>query len=611
MATLNLLDGSGYYHAEIETIRVQLSEDQSKQADQSYNVLKINQINENNIVVSPLVNNGLTYLHVYDYCVAPALLKTNIDLLKLKPTYNRGVLTTWGPSSSAKIQVAGIDFILVNYEDDKVEVKKTLKIFVQISDSTGNLIKTSYFPLISLNGKLTNGANGAASNSNSEETEQLGSIELASQEEYEKSGLSKEERDFTAIYILTAIRPGVLNVQFEARGDGYELNDIFKADQLNLIQSQFREIQIFIPLDVQPKYIELIVGSDYQVLITGGPNSPDASIKYELMNLNEQENKDATNRIIDINSDGIINAVNIGQMKVSVKSVGYVCSSSHTQEASIRCKTENKVQHVYSQDFFIVKVVELHSIQIHVPLRTIKVGNEMPVYLMGNEKTLTPLSFGACSKLKYSWKLNDQQIGLLNHQLLSFQELDFKSIQFNTVDELLFENSFILRFAALKSGKIKISVRVELNGKYFTNSIDVLVFENAYFTHFSSDYFIFKYPGLKKELESYGTKDNEELLVEKYRENKLLVTPGSQFQIKTNFDKSAIKMSYHLSFNDLNEYAEEGENGNKYCNNNTVQISKFYIFRICKPLKLNQLIKNDSSNFRQDWLNYSQQNGTV
>jgi len=550
VVTLNLLDGSGYYHAEIETIRVQLSEDQSKQADQSSNVLK----------------------------------------LKLKPTDNRGVLTTWRPSSSAKIQVSGINSILANYEDDKVEVKKTLKIFVQISDSTGNLIKTSYFPLMSLNGKLTNGANGAASNSNTEETEQLGSIELASQEEYEKSGLSKEERDFTAIYILTAIRPGVLNVQFEARGDGYELNDIFKADQLNLIQSQFREIQIFIPLDVQPKYIELIVGSDYQVLITGGPNSPDASIKYELINLNE-EKKDTANRIIDINSDGIINAVNIGQMKVSVKSVGYVCLSSHTQEASIRCKTENKVQRVYSQDYFIVKVVELHSIQIHVPLRTIKVGNEMPVYLMGNEKTLTPLSFGACNKLKYSWKLNDQQIGLLNHQLLSFQELDFKSIQLNTVDELLFENSFVLRFAALKPGKIKISVRIELNGKYLTDSIDVLVFENAYFTHFSSDYFIFKYPGLKKQLKSYGAEDNEELLIEKYRENKLLVTPGSQFQIKTNFDKSAFKMSYHLSFNGLNEYAEEsteGENGhktNKYCNNNTIQISKIYIFRICQTVE--------------------------
>ena len=131
MVTLNLLDGYGYYHAEIETIRVQLSEDQSKQADQSSNVLKINQINENNIVVSPLVNNGLTYLHVYDYCVAPALLKTNIDLLKRKPTDNRGVLTRWTPSSSAKIQVAGINSILANYEDDKVEVKKTLKIFVQ------------------------------------------------------------------------------------------------------------------------------------------------------------------------------------------------------------------------------------------------------------------------------------------------------------------------------------------------------------------------------------------------------------------------------------------------------------------------------------------------
>ena len=113
-----------------------------------------------------------------------------------------------------------------------------------------------------------------------------------------------------------------------------------------------------------------------------------------------------------------------------------------------------------------------------------------------------------------------------------------------------------------------------------TDSIDVLVIENAYFTHFRPDYFVFKHPGLKKQLKLLTAENSEELLIEKYRENKLLVTPGSQFQIKTNFDKSASRISYQLSFSGLIEHAEEGnenESGwkfNKYCNNSTVKISR-------------------------------------
>ena len=73
-------------------------------------------------MVSPLVNNGLTYLHIFDYCVPPEILKTNINLLKSMPNSNRGFLTQWRPSTNAKIQVSGINLILTNYEDDKVEV---------------------------------------------------------------------------------------------------------------------------------------------------------------------------------------------------------------------------------------------------------------------------------------------------------------------------------------------------------------------------------------------------------------------------------------------------------------------------------------------------------
>ena len=119
---------------------------------------------------------------------------------------------------------------------------------------------------------------------------------------------------------------------------------------------------------------------------------------------------------------------------------------------------------------------------------------------MGNEKTSTPLIFGSCNRLKYVWKINDQQIGALHHQLLSFNELDLKNIQLaskNSDDLLLFENSFVLRFAALRSGKIKISVRVELDGRHLADSVDVSVIDNAYFTHFNADYFMFSKSAFK------------------------------------------------------------------------------------------------------------------
>jgi len=587
VVTLNLLDGSGYYHAEIETIHtIQTT------TDELTNVLKINQINENSIVVSPLVNNGLTYLHIFDYCVAPEILKTNINMLKSMPNSNQGFLTVWRPSTNAKIQVSGINLILTSYEDDKVEVKKTLKIYVQISDSNGNLIKNTYFSLMNLNGKILNSVSSSSSSTTSksktDETVELVTIEPAGLDEYETTKLSPKEIEFTAIYILTAIRPGIINIQFEAKSDGYQL----KSDNLNMIQSQLKEIQIYVPLNVQPKYIELITGSYYQIVINGGPNSPDASITYELTNLNQDNKK---TKIIEVNTDGIISALSIGQMRIDVKSVGYICPSVSTATATtkmqLRCKTEDRIRRVYSQDYLIVKVVELHSVQIIVPLKTIKIGNEMPVYLMGNEKTLTPLSFGSCNRLKYVWKINDQQIGALHHQLLSFNELDLKNIQLankNSDDLQLFENSFVLRFAALRSGKIKISVRVELDGRHLADSVDVSVIDNAYFTHFNADYFMFKYPGLKKQLKSLSIfekneEEEEELLIEKYKEKSILITPGSHFQVKTNFDKSAFKINYHLSFNDFNVEDNLSDiKFNKYCNNNTVQINENGLITIAK-----------------------------
>lgn len=56
-------------------------------------------------------------------------------------------------------------------------------------------------------------------------SETLGTIVPASAEEYENSDLKESEKEFTAIFILNAHRTGMINVQFEARSDGYVIEN--------------------------------------------------------------------------------------------------------------------------------------------------------------------------------------------------------------------------------------------------------------------------------------------------------------------------------------------------------------------------------------------------
>lgn len=112
-------------------------------------------------------------------------------------------------------------------------------------------------------------------------------------------------------------------------------------------------------------------------------------------------------------NNGIINAVHIGQVRVVAKSVG-----------------TNKKQRVYSEDHFVVKVVRLHSVQLQVPLRSIKAGNEMPVYIMANERKLTPLNFASARNLRYVWKVSINLVSLKrrNQKILSNYERNYSSV---------------------------------------------------------------------------------------------------------------------------------------------------------------------------------------
>lgn len=180
-------------------------------------------------------------------------------------------------------------------------------------------------------------------------------------------------------------------------------------------------------------------------------------------------------KIIDIErSKGVIEALELGKVRVVVKSIGQACQPFSPKAATqsppppSRCTPESKVARVYSEDTLIVHVVELRSVQLHTPLRSIKRGNEMPVYLMANERSLSALNFASSPSLRYQWRVNDLQIAALYHPLVDDSYSVASTMPTDDEDAVssLFDKAFSLRLLAKQPGSVKISVRVEvLNAK--------------------------------------------------------------------------------------------------------------------------------------------------
>ncbi len=537
---LGIVRGSGYFHAELDS------------PQNSENLLKINQITENGVFVAPTSQkNGLVNLNLYDYCVPPANLLAGHDD---SSSSREKIVFNWSPVSISKIQVAGINSILVNFEDDKLEINSKLRVYVQISDANGNLINKKYFSLMNLSAKIQ-------SNSNNNNQKQQNDYLLAKISEATSADLvliEDSDDEFTAVYVLNALNgPGTVSIHFEANADGYLDNSINNNNNNNnnkqsLIKSQPKDVQIFTPLRIQPKYIELIRDAYYQITITGGPiNAPDVYLKYEL-----QDNKNKDLIKVDLGL-GLVRALNrLGETRISVKSVGKACPRH-------KCETnDNLVEKVYSEDYFIVRVVELTSLNIQTPLRSIKKGNEMPIYLLANEKTLTPLSFASSPHLKYSWKVNDNQIGTLQHPLLHRAKNEDLTTESDEDIANVLENSFSLRFVARQAGLVRISVRVEFQNKVLTDSLDIMVFDAAHFTH-----------------NSVNTPRFLPLTCHDMPKNQILMTPGTEFQIKTNFDKVATRLTYKLEHfsNDL-------------CNNNTIKVSNTGLISVEKTRQVKECV---------------------
>ncbi|RNA20580.1 nuclear pore membrane glycoprotein [Brachionus plicatilis] len=368
---LKLFDGSGYFHAEVES--------------KEKNLLKINHIWDSGIQVSPLTNNGLCFINVFDYCMPPQ----SFDLAKDE--------FSWEPTARSSVKVAGINSILVNYEDDKVQEGQQIKIFVQIVDASGNFIQSNYFKLMNLEAKIDS---------------DLSLFKIESSNEL-------TEPENTGLFILTGLKPGFLNIRFEAKSDS------------NIIKSTEKTLEIFEPIRVEPKMVELILGTDYQIKYTGGPVlARDMNIKFEIMD---------DYKFIEINQVGLVKATALGTCHVSVK-------FTNTKK-------------LYTQDSVEFRIVEAKFAKIRSPLTSVKSGNKFPVHILLNN--LNPLYFATSKNIQYKWSVNDVALA-----------------------EILRNDGFSVHVITKEPGLLKISVSVFYMDKEFLDSVEVKIFAPAIFSNF-------------------------------------------------------------------------------------------------------------------------------
>ncbi|CAF0812330.1 unnamed protein product [Brachionus calyciflorus] len=370
---LKLIDGSGYFHAEVE----------SKES----NVLKITQVTDTSVQITPLINNGLCSVNIYDYCIPPESMSLeNQELI-------------WLPSARTQIKVAGINSIMVNYDDDKVQEGKRIKIYVQIVDATGNFIQSKYFKLMNLEPRIHGDNN-------------LVKLEISDDDTGSEN---------TGVYVLNGLRSGFIHIEFEATSDS------------KIIKSSKKEIEVFSPLKIEPKLVELILGSEYQIQYSGGPVlTPEMIIKFDV-----EDHAD----FINISDTGLVLTQKLGLVRINVK----ILNSKK----------------LYTKDSVDLKIVELNFIKLNSPLSSIKLGNKFNVHVFVNN--LNPFHFATSKNLRYKWTFND-----------------------DSQCDILRDNKFSLHLKTKRLGVLKISVQVSNGKKIFSDSLEITVFPPLVLENFES-----------------------------------------------------------------------------------------------------------------------------
>lgn len=251
------------------------------------------------------------------------------------------------------------------------------------------------------------------------------------------------------------------------------------------IRSEPILIQVFPPLKLTPKNLTTLIGTIYQVTVTGGPK--DAEIEFSVGN----------NEICSINSDGIVEGKSIGQTRIIARAIGFNSKG-------------NRI--VYSQDYADIYVTNLEEVKIVIPTMRIKVGATIPIWAFGIPDNLTPLIIGSMkSPLSFSWMSSDNSL------------MSLHNMYEGTGINMRYQNEVSLRAKANAPGSVTIYLNVTA---HCYNSIGGCSADRIYSAFVKIEIF--------EELKLYYNDNNES------ESAVILMAPNSIFKLQTNRDKYGV-----------------------------------------------------------------------
>ncbi|XP_018095905.1 nuclear pore membrane glycoprotein 210 [Xenopus laevis] len=273
---------------------------------------------------------------------------------------------------------------------DKVEIGKSVKAYVRVLDSSKKPFLAKYLEYMDL---------------------ELGS----SSQIVSIKPLRQKVDDFTVVFSVHGIAIGQTSL-VAATTD--------RAG--SRIDSVPRALEVFPPFRLLPRKITLIIGATMQITSEGGPQ-PQSNILFSIT--------DET--IASVSSNGFVKGVMIGN--------GTVTGVVQAVDAE-----SGKVV-IVSEDTVEVEVVQLRALRIHAPITRMKVGTQMPVYVMGITSSQTPFSFAnAVPGLTFHWAVMKRDF------------IDTRSRHSEASVELPVQYNFAMNVYAKMKGKtgLKVTVRV-------------------------------------------------------------------------------------------------------------------------------------------------------
>ncbi|XP_065051433.1 nuclear pore membrane glycoprotein 210-like [Rhopilema esculentum] len=256
--------------------------------------------------------------------------------------------------ATAHITLADI-FSLHVVVADKVGLHETIKAIVQIKDSEGNFLSFNSMKLMTLTPKFSHDL-----------------IKIKA-DDPETDGVFSDK----AIFTLEGTAVGVTSLTFDAT----------KANKIR-IASKPKDIQVFPPLELEPKHIVLIAGATFQVHSTGGPR-PESTTVFDVANAS----------VANVSSTGIIHALTPGNTTLVGMAQGFDPSTGK--------------QIIYSKAYVTIEVVRLTGFKIHLTTRILATGSQVGMYAVG----LTdqgPFTFASSHPfIKFHWSCGNNDIAVL------------------------------------------------------------------------------------------------------------------------------------------------------------------------------------------------------